>query len=194
MTRSARELIPIAADRFSHAVHGVPADRWDASTPCSDWSVRDLVNHLVGEHLWAPPLLDGRTVEDVGDRFDGDLLGDDPAGAWDDAMAGSMTAFADATDDQPVHLSFGTVPLDEYANQMLVDLTVHAWDLARGAGLPDRLDPSTVQASLDYARRRAEVYATSGLFAPPVEVVGDDPQDVLLGLLGRDPAQPAATS
>ena len=184
---SARDLVPVAAERFSEAVHGVPSDRWDAPTPCSDWSVRDLVDHLVGEHLWAPPLLAGGTIEEVGDRFDGDLLGDDPVGAWDEAMAGSLPAFAAVTDDSPAHLSFGTVPVDEYASQMLVDLTVHAWDLARGAGLPENLDPRTVAKSLDYARLRAGVYASSGLFAPPVETGSTEPQDVLLGLLGRDP-------
>lgn len=188
MTSTARELIPVAADRFSHAVHGVPDDRWDAETPCADWSVRDLVNHLVSEHLWAPPLLAGQTIEQVGDRFDGDLLGDDPAAAWDRAMAASLPAFADASDDQDVHLSFGTVPVEVYASQMLVDLTVHCWDLARGAGLPDKLDPGTVEKSLEYARAHTDQYAASGLFAPAVEVAGEDPQDLLLGLLGRDPA------
>lgn len=185
--RTARELIPVAAARFSQAVHEVSAGSWDAATPCSDWTVRDLVNHVVGEHLWAPPLLGGQTVEEVGGRFDGDVLGDDPVAAWDDATAESLPAFDSVPDDKPVHLSFGTVPADEYANQMLVDLTVHAWDLARGAGLPGKLVPETVQRSLDYARLRFGDYSSSGLFAPPVDVGDGGSQDELLGLLGRDP-------
>jgi hypothetical protein len=64
---------------------------------------------------------------------------------------------------------------------------VHAWDLARGAGLPEDLDPRTVAKSLDYSRSRAHAYAASGLFAAPVETGSSEPQDVLLGLLGRDP-------
>ena len=184
---SARELIPVAVERFSKAVAAVPDDRWDASTPCTDWSVRDLVNHLVSEHLWAAPLLGGQTIEEVGDRFDGDVLGDDPVAAWEKAKASSLPAFASVNDDSPVHLSFGAVPVEEYASQMLVDLTVHAWDLARGAGLPEDLDPRTVAKSLDYSRLRADAYAASGLFAGPVETGSTEPQDVLLGLLGRDP-------
>jgi uncharacterized protein (TIGR03086 family) len=185
--KTARELIPVAADRFGQALHAVPVDRWDAATPCSDWSVRELVNHVVAEHLWAPPLLEGRTVQEVGDRFDGDVLGDDPVGAWDRAVATSLPAFASVADDRPVHLSFGTVPADEYANQMLVDLTVHCWDLARGSGLSERLDRATVERSLAYARLRSQEYASSGLFAAPVDTASGDPQDLLLALLGRDP-------
>lgn len=185
--KTARELIPVAAVRFGHAVHQVPADRWSSVTPCSEWSVRDLVNHLAGEHLWAPPLLEGMTIEEVGDQFDGDVLGDDPVAAWDSAIAASVNAFASVSDEDPVHLSFGIFSVDEYANQMLVDLTVHAWDLARGAGLEERLEPSTVEASLVYARLRFEEYASSGLFGIPLEFDTDDPQQTLLALLGRDP-------
>ena len=185
--KSARELIPVAAVRFGQAVHQVPSDKWNTGTPCSEWSVRDLVNHVAGEHLWVPPLLDGKTVEQVGDQFDGDVLGDDPVAVWDTAIEASVNAFASVSDQDQVHLSFGTFPVDEYANQMLVDLTVHAWDLARGAGVEERLEPSTVEASLAYARLRFEEYSGSGMFGTPVEIDSEDPQETLLALLGRDP-------
>lgn len=184
---SARKLIPDAARRFNDAVHAVPDDRWSAATPCSDWTVRDVVNHVVSEHLWAPHLLRGESLEDVGDRYDGDVVGEDPVAAWDRAMADSLAAFAQVEDDQPVELSFGTVPVREYASQMLVDLTVHGWDAARGAGIDDRLEPRTVTASLAYSERHGDEYAGSGLFAEPVKIDSDDPQDRLLALLGRDP-------
>ena len=40
--------------------------------------MRDLVNHVVGEDRWTVPLVEGRTIADVGSSLDGDLLGDDP--------------------------------------------------------------------------------------------------------------------
>lgn len=186
---SARELIPVAAQKFTALVHGVPKDMWAAQTPCSDWSTRDLVNHVVSEHFWAPHLLGGETVDQVGDRYDGDLLGDDPVSAWDKAITQSLNAFASVEDEQPVNLSFGTVPVDEYANQMLVDLTVHAWDLAGGSHQDERLDEHTVAHALAYVQEHAEDMAGSGLFSEPVEVDSDDPQDQLLALLGRDPRE-----
>ena len=54
---------------FGRLVHRIAADQWGNDTPCSDWDVRALVNHLVNEALWVKPLLDGMTIAEVGDRF-----------------------------------------------------------------------------------------------------------------------------
>ncbi|MEV8154693.1 maleylpyruvate isomerase family mycothiol-dependent enzyme, partial [Streptomyces fradiae] len=64
-----------ALDLFSSHVHAVRDDQWGAPTPCAEWSVRDLVNHLTGEQLWVPDLVrEGRSVAEVGDAYDGDVL------------------------------------------------------------------------------------------------------------------------
>jgi uncharacterized protein (TIGR03086 family) len=70
-----------AVDGWIARVADVSADQWDLPTPCADWNVRALVNHVVGESLWTAPLLEGRRIDQVGDQFDGDVVGDDPAGA-----------------------------------------------------------------------------------------------------------------
>jgi uncharacterized protein (TIGR03086 family) len=179
------ELLPRAFAAFTDRVNVIPDDRWDAPTPDTEWSVRDLVNHLTSEHLWAPDLLDGITVAEAGDRYSGDVLGDDPKGAWARAQSASQAAWAATRPDRDVHLSFGTVPATEYAEQMLVDLVVHTWDLARGAGLDERLPEDAVQHALDYAREHAEEWRGSGMFADPVPTDSPDPQTQLLALLGR---------
>ena len=61
-------------------VEGVSA-AWSARTPCAEWDVHQLVNHVVGEDRWTRPLVDGMTIADVGNSLDGDLLGDDPFAA-----------------------------------------------------------------------------------------------------------------
>lgn len=184
---SARDLLPRAATGFTERVRQVPDTAWDDATPCADWSVRDLVAHLVSEHLWAVPLLDGETTDSVGDRFDGDVLGDDPVAAWDSAIRASLARWSATDDDAVVHLSAGPTPAGEYAQQMLLDLTVHAWDLARGAGLEERLDPACVGRVLDDVRPQADRWRAAGIFGDAVQVDSDDPQDQLLGLLGRRP-------
>ena len=75
------ELHRRAVEGFAALVERVPGDRWDAPTPCAAWTVRDIVNHLVNEQRWTAPMFAGATIEEVGDRFDGDLLGADPVGA-----------------------------------------------------------------------------------------------------------------
>ena len=79
---------------FGSVVHRVGADQWSSPTPCTEWDVRALVNHLVYEQLWATPMLEGTTVDEAGDRFDGDLLGSDPVSAWDLAAKESAAAFS----------------------------------------------------------------------------------------------------
>ena len=71
---------------------GVGDDQWDLPTPCTEWDVRALVNHVVGEERWTRPLLEGMTIAEVGDRFDGDLLGDDPRAAGRAAAAEAVAA------------------------------------------------------------------------------------------------------
>jgi uncharacterized protein (TIGR03086 family) len=183
----ATKLLPGAAEEFGRRVHAIPEDAWDAPTPCSEWTVRDVVNHMVGEHLWAPELLGGATMAEVGDRFDGDMTGDDPLAAWDAAIYRSLSAWSQVPADRPVHLSSGDTPAGEYAEQMLVDLVVHGWDIARGAGLDEGLDPAAVRHVLAFVEANRDALGGSAWFDEPVEVPSDDPQARLLGLLGRRP-------
>ena len=178
-----------AIDAFTAQVHSVSPAQWDDPTPCSDWDVRALVNHLVVEQLWVPELLAGRTVADVGDRFDGDQLGEDPVATWDRSAARALDAFAaPGALQQKVHLSYGDVPAVDYCGEMAMDATVHSWDLARGIDGDDHLDPELVTFALDLVEPRAEELQASGLFADPVAVPPDaDAQTRLLGLLGRAP-------
>ncbi|HEY1485410.1 MAG TPA: maleylpyruvate isomerase N-terminal domain-containing protein [Micromonosporaceae bacterium] len=80
---------------------------WQTPTPCAGWDVRALVNHIVNEDRWTAPLLAGATIAEVGDRFDGDLLGDDPVGAFAIAGAEATDAAVNADPSMIVHLSFG---------------------------------------------------------------------------------------
>lgn len=186
---SPRALLTPAFEAFGSKVHAVPADAWSNPTPCTEWSVRDLVNHIVGEHLWVPHMLHGETIADVGDRYDGDVLGSDPVGAWDRARAESVAAWeALPSDDVTVHLSFGDVPAGEYAEQMLADLVVHGWDLARGAGLDDSFDnPAVVEHVLAYVEPQAKLWHDVGIFGEQIEVDSSDPGARLLGITGRRP-------
>ncbi|MGB9376553.1 MAG: TIGR03086 family metal-binding protein, partial [Mycobacteriales bacterium] len=117
-----QELHARASARFTDLVHRIgPAD-WDTITPCPEWTVRDLVGHLVGEARWTAPLLAGRTIADVGDSLDGDLLGDDPVGAWDAAAAEASSAVqTPGAMDAVAHLSFGDFPGRDYTQQLIAD-------------------------------------------------------------------------
>ncbi len=172
---------------FTRAVHAIAPDQWDAPTPCTEWDVRALVRHVTVEQLWAPPLLGGATVADVGDRFDGDVLGDDPHTHWDQAAAASVDAFRAAdVAGGTVALSRGPTPVGGYLGEMTADALIHTWDLARAIGADEALDPELVAAVYEYAAPHVDEFAGSGLFDPPVPVPDDAPlQTRLLALTGR---------
>lgn len=179
-----------AVDLFGSRVHSVADDQWDAPTPCAEWSVRDLVNHVTVEQMWVPRLVrDGATVDEVGDAYDGDRLGGDPVGAWDRAAAEATRVFAEAGAlNRTVHLSYGDTPAAAYCAQMTTDATVHAWDLSRGIGADEELPPDLAAAALHEVEPYANGLHKTGLFAPPTEPPpGADDRARLLSLLGRRP-------
>lgn len=176
-----------AMGEFDRRVRSVANDQWRHATPCAAWDVRALVNHVVTEQLWAPLLLDGATIDDVGDRFEGDQLGAEPVTAWASAATEARAAFG-APDAlrRSVELSYGSRPAQGYCQEMTLDLTVHAWDLARAIGADERLDEALVRDVLIFIEPQVEQLAGTGLFAPPVAVDADaDAQTRLLALLGR---------
>jgi uncharacterized protein (TIGR03086 family) len=183
------ELHRRALAEFGRRVHAVGADQWGCPTPCKDWEVRNLVNHLVSEQLWVPPLLAGKRIGDLGAGFaSGDVLGADPVAAWDAAAAAAQSAFGESGAlGRTVHLSYADRPAEEYAREMIFDLVVHSWDLARGISADDSLDPDLVEAV--YAAIEPDTDLTaSGLFDEPVPVPADaDEQTKLIAFTGRQP-------
>jgi len=180
-------MLRLAVEEFGARVSQISDGQWEAGTPDTEWSVRDLVNHVVSEDLWAPPLFAGSTIGEVGDRFDGDVLGPDPQGAWQAASVHALAA-ADAPGamDRTVHLSFGDFPGREYAMQLFADHLIHAWDLARAIGADERLDPELVDACTVWFAPVEEAYRSAGAIAgrPPVPD-GADAQTRLLAMFGR---------
>ncbi len=104
---------------------------------------------------------------------------------------GGGRALAAATDDslgRTVHLSFGDFPGREYLGQLTADHVIHAWDLAKGIGADERLDPDLVQFVYDFMAPQVEQWAAAGVFAAPVAVPDDaDLQTKLLAMTGRTP-------
>jgi len=186
MDDRAVELFVESIGRFADRVDGITDDQWVQRTPCDEWDVRALVGHVCGEQLWAPHLVDGETIEQVGDRYDGDVLGDDPKATFRRAVEASTAAFGRADLDELVHLSFGDVPCRVYLDQMLTDAEVHGWDLARALGDDADLEPETASYLLPGVQAQEELLRSSGMFGEPVPVDGGaDDATRLLALLGR---------
>jgi uncharacterized protein (TIGR03086 family) len=176
-----------AVAEFDARLRQIGDHQWQAATPDADWCVRDLVNHLVSEDLWAPPLLAGSTIAEVGDRFDGDVLGPDPKAAWTAAAAEAVRAVkGDGAMDRIVHLSFGDFPGSEYTMQLFADHLIHTWDLARAIGADERLDEELVASCATWFEPMEEAYRAAGAIAARPPVPGDaGAQTLLLARFGR---------
>lgn len=180
------ELHRRACEEFGRRVHGVKDDQWSLPTPNEEWNVRDLVNHLVNECRWTVPLMNGKTIEEVGDQFDGDILGDDPKATWDEAMREALDSVTDEAMTRTVHLSFGDFPGEFYAMQLLNDHVLHAWDLARATGQDERLDPELVSVCLEWFAPHEEEYRRAGAIGPRPDIPDDaDDQMRYLAMTGR---------
>jgi len=168
-------------------VRGIGAAHLDEATPCEGLDVRGLLNHLVSGNLWVEPLVAGQTIDEVGDRYDGDVVGDDPSAAYDASARVAGDAFAQpGAMEAPVAVSYGPVPGEVYAGHRFIDVLIHGWDLAVATGQDRRLDPELVETCWEIVRPQQDLLRGSGAFGTEVEVPDDaDSQVRLLAVLGR---------
>ena len=177
---------------FGARVRAIGADQWKLPTPDSEWDVSALVDHLLDENWWLPPLAHGHDLDAAGKIVEAaeQAAGEDRAKAWEIASTKSADAVQeDGVLDRTASLSRGSTPMREYLGEMIFDHVVHAWDLGTAIGYSgDPLPEEVVAAVYEMAKPMAPMLAGSGMFADPVDVGDDAPAlDKLLALTGRDP-------
>uniref|UniRef100_A0A942YAC8 TIGR03086 family protein n=1 Tax=Neobacillus citreus TaxID=2833578 RepID=A0A942YAC8_9BACI len=173
----------LAAAEFGRRVSAV--SDWDAPTPDSEWTTRDLVTHVVDEQRWIPKLLTG--CEYAQAEADLEAIGDDLPAEWARFATAATEAWRSSPADVPVHLSTDVVPASEYLAEQTSDITIHTWDLARATGSDESLPEELVRAVWERFEPKIQDLAATGLYAAPVEVPEDAPLQVrLLAATGRD--------
>ncbi|MCG3750473.1 TIGR03086 family protein [Amycolatopsis sp. Poz14] len=175
-------------DSTGALVSGV--SRWDAPTPCPEWTVRELVNHLVLGHRLFTAALSGAKGASLDPRGS-DALGDDPVASYRDAVAGLLAAFRQpGALEQVVEVPAGTVPGIVAVHLRIVEELVHGWDLARATGQEAKFEDALVEREIAFsAAKLADLPPERSPFAPPVPVAEDAPPlDRLVALLGRSPS------
>jgi uncharacterized protein (TIGR03086 family) len=185
-----------AADTLCALIAAVPDSDLGHPTPCTDYTVGDLLHHIAGVTV----AFGGAAVKSRGESADMGPWGDasqlDPD--WRTSLPRRVPALAEAWRDP--HAWTGITPVggaDQPGEVIgiiaLGELVVHGWDLARGTGQPFDPGPSTLAPLHDLVRQAfgpdQDQAARSPAFAPAVPVPSDAPAlDQTLGLLGRDPA------
>jgi uncharacterized protein (TIGR03086 family) len=193
----------VASAGFARRLRTVRAEQWSWPTPCTEWNVRQLANHMTRGNLNYVHLLNGGTTADFLRLRDVDALGGDPIDAFTRSVRDCADAFArPGALRQVLDYPLGRVAGQQGLAVRTTDSAIHTWDLARAIGADERLDPGLLRWIDDHleaiyaglAETPVAAETTHRFFAPPQPQGGlaDDEsrQNRLLRQMGRRPERP----
>ena len=169
------------ADAFEAKIAAVGDDDWSSTTPCEEWTVRDVVRHVVDSQ--------GMFLGFVGDTVDDmPAVADDPVGAFRAASGAVRRRLGDPERArEECEGFFGPTSFEQAVDRFLcTDLVVHGWDVARATGQDTTIAPEEVERVRAQAEAFGDAIRSPGAFGPAVEPAdGAGPQERLLAYLGR---------
>jgi uncharacterized protein (TIGR03086 family) len=186
------EALDRAADGFSGRLRAAPDGAWGNPTPCSEWDVRALVLHVVGGCHMTVALLDGASADESmqAARAATTAATDLPA-AFDAGAAAQREAFRKpGALEGIVHHVVGDIPAPMLLGFRVADMLLHSWDLARGLGVDDTLDPEVLEVVWGFSSPMGDGLRASGRFGEGASgsVPADAPlQARVLDIHGRRP-------
>ena len=186
--------LSIALDATERVIQAVRDDQWNDPTPCTDWKVRDVVNHVVvGNDMFA------RILRGEPPATAPAVLGSGPEflSAYRDSAVALLAAFRQpGVLDQAFTVPIGTVPGIVALHLRITEALVHGWDLARAIGYPATFPDDLAEQELAFSRGKlADLPPGRSPFAPPQPVAEDASAiDRLAALLGRSVAQASPSS
>ena len=149
-------------------------------------TIRDILAAHARDEAWVGDVLAGRTIEEVGDRFNGDLLGSDPIASYDRINdEATAVVLQDLDPAAIVHLQYGDYPLAEYLQHTSIYRAFQAWSIANFLGLDYSLPAPLVDLLWEQILPQVDNWRQWGVFPPEVAVPADaDKETRLLGKTG----------
>lgn len=183
MTTASVEDLARACEAVGDLIAEIRPEQWKAPTPCTEWNVRDVVDHLVGMDLVFVALIEGGPMPERG----ADRLGDDPVGAYRASGASLQAAFSrPGVLKRSYRGPLGSATGAERLQIRLYDLLAHGWDLAQATGIPARLPEDLAEQALAFVQVQPSTQSRTGRFAEPEPVEETAPAiDRLAAFLGR---------
>ena len=182
------EMYERAIPKTDAVVSNIGSDQFGMSTPCTDWDVQHVLDHLVGGCI---TFGGGARGEKLGAISEQGNLGSDHVAAFRDASRSAADAFKSADTDKDWDYPWGQSPPDAALHLAIADMTVHAWDLAKATGQDFEPDDDIAEETLGFIRSMLQPEGKmprGDSFADPVDV-GDDAPAVhrLVAYVGRKP-------
>jgi uncharacterized protein (TIGR03086 family) len=192
------ERFVLASTGFERVLRLVGPDQWANPTPCGEWDVRALVNHVTRGNANYVRLLEGGTAADFLRLRNVDALGADPVSAFARSARACAAAFSGpGALERALDYPLGRAAGKQLLAVRTTDTVIHTWDLARATNTGETLDGTLVAWITEHL---AEIYfglaetptaadTTHRFFAAAVETPGEAAtvQDRLLHRMGRNP-------
>lgn len=175
---------------FGRLVDGTRPEQLGDSSPCTEFTVRDVINHVTGgATMFASAFEHGAVPDDELAVIMGDLVGDDPSAAYAAASARVQAAYhAPGALEGMVTMPFGEFPREAALGIAVFDVAVHAWDLAQATGQELRLSEELAEEILELGRAMGLDNYRGVMFAEEVIVVETAPAwDRVAAYSGRTP-------
>jgi len=178
-----------ACHRMIEVLAGVTDDQLTSSSPCTEYTIGDLIDHVDQVSRGATALAHHTALPGTGTGPDAAHLNP----GWQDSVARHLRELGEAWDDPAAWQGSANVPGSDLSNEMwgkitLTELVVHGWDIAKATGQPLDLPEHTLQACLDHVAKFVPNAPIPALWGPPVDVA---PNATLLNrivaLTGRAP-------
>ncbi|GLY70750.1 TIGR03086 family metal-binding protein [Amycolatopsis taiwanensis] len=186
------KLLARAATSLREIIRNIKPEQLGAQTPCTEYDVRKLVNHLL---YWVPSLEGAARKETVHPPAQAESELDLTTGDWAAALEAGVERTATAWSEPDAwegvtHMGGPTeLPASLVGGMIVGEWVVHGWDLARATGQHLKVDEDLLEYALEELAKTAEQGREMGMFAPEVAVPPSSPAlDRLLALTGRDPA------
>jgi uncharacterized protein (TIGR03086 family) len=188
----------LSSTDFERILGRVRPEQWAWPTPCTEWNVCQLVNHMTRGNLNYVRMAEGGTRAEFLRLRDADALGTDPAGAYTRSVRECAAAFSrPGALQRLLDYPLGQVTGRQALAVRTTDSTIHTWDLARAIGVDDALATGLVtwisseldEIYADLAETPTAAETTHLFFAAPGDDTDHDAslQDRLLRRMGRKP-------
>ena len=154
-----------------------------------DFTLRDILNYHAYDTAWVPDTYAGKTIAEVGDRYDGYLLGVDPIENYEKFSDDAIEFIRNHYDpDLIVHYTYGDFPAREAIKHITSFRVFRAYDFAKLIGADKALPEQLINGANEHITPRVEEWRAMGIYKPALPVSEDaDAQAKLFAMVGRDP-------
>jgi uncharacterized protein (TIGR03086 family) len=175
---------------FEQALRRVGDDQWTLPTPCTEWTVYQVANHVVAAGDYFVALLQGASKEAALERLVApDVLQADPVSAFVMQRPRVRAAFsAPGALEKIGHHVISDMTGAQLLHGCVAETTVHTWDIVKATSNDQEIDSQLAEVALATFEQLAPIFVANGFAAPSVDIGADAPVLArLVALSGRQP-------